>query len=100
MLVVEDDSRPSHITALRKARFVVGSGRRYTDTSLDAGAHWYGSATLSMKNSVLSGRSKPTRISPRVSSRLYACRCSAFDCGVAPSQFDPSLLAKIGSRPP
>ena len=37
--------------ALRKLTFDVGRGRRYSDASLVAGAHWYGSDTLAMTNS-------------------------------------------------
>ena len=41
----------------------------------------------------------PMRIRPFVSSRLYARRRSRNVDTSAPSQFDPSLVRKIGSRP-
>ena len=39
MLVVGDDSRPSHMTALRNPRLVDGSGRRYIDAEVSGAWH-------------------------------------------------------------
>ena len=68
IVVTGDDSRPSHIKALRNPRFVDGNGRLYNEASLVADRQWFGSLTLSMKNSAPGGRSRPTRMRPRVSS--------------------------------
>src|SRR5262245_10699542 len=99
MVDVADDSRPSHMTALRNARFALGSGRRYSEASLLAGPHANGSDTESIVNSAPARTSIPTRIRPRVSSMLYASRFWRKVFGAAPSQFEPSLLLKIGSVP-
>ena len=48
-------SRPSHITALRKPRFVVGSGRRYIDASVNGAPQSYGSSTSTIVNSAFAG---------------------------------------------
>ena len=39
------DARPSHITALRNFRLVVGSGRRYIDADVSGAPQRYGSST-------------------------------------------------------
>src|SRR5262245_64077382 len=99
MLVDGVDSRPSHMTALKKPRLVDGRGRRYIETVPAGAPHWYGSSTLSTTNSAPGGTSMATRISPRVRSMLYAAmRLPTVDTS-APSQFDPSLVRKIGSSP-
>ena len=46
IVVAGDDSRPSHMTALRKRRFVDGNGRRYIDAAVSGAPQWYGSSTL------------------------------------------------------
>ena len=61
---------PSHMTALRKRRFVDGKGRRYIDADVSGAWQWYGSSTFSMTNSAPIGTSTPTRIRPRLRSRL------------------------------
>ena len=87
------------MTALRKRRFVEGSGRRYIDAAVSGAPQRYGSSTLSMTNSAGEGTSMPTRISPLVSSRLYAARRLATLETSALPQFDPSFVRKTGSRP-
>ena len=52
-----------------------------------------------MTNSAPAFTSRPTRIRPRVNSKLYAERFCSSERGTTPSQFDPSLLEKIGSAP-
>src|SRR4030095_589161 len=99
MVVVGDDSRPSHMTALRKPRLVDGSGRRYIDAAVNDAPHPYGSSTLSMTDSASTGTSMPTRIRPRVRRRLYAVKRLPTVDTSAPSQLDPSLGRKIGSSP-
>ena len=75
IVLVDDDSRPSHMIALRKRTLDEGSGRRHSDASLVAGPHWLGSATRSMTNSAPAGALSPIRMRPRFRSRLYAA-CS------------------------
>jgi len=67
--VCGEDPRPSHITVLRNRKFVVGSGRRYTD-SVDVSLQPYGFSTLTTLNSAFSGTGLATRINPRKSRRL------------------------------
>src|SRR5262245_54743729 len=99
MVVDDEDSRPSHITALKNPRLVDGSGRRYIEAAVSGAAQRYGSSTDSMTNSAPSGTSMPTRISPRRSSRLNArARLSSVETS-APSQLEPSFARKIGSSP-
>ena len=92
-------SRPSHITALRKRRLVVGSTRRYTDAS--AGdplrAQPYGSWTAVMVYSAPAGTVSPTRMSPWFNSRLCPAAPSA---AVTDGQLAPSTGANRGSVPP
>src|SRR5436190_854159 len=62
-------SRPSHMTADRNLKLVVGNGRRNNDSS-DADANPYGSSTSTSSNSAWSETPMPTRINPFVSSML------------------------------
>jgi len=87
------------MTALRKRRFVDGSGRRYIDAAVNGAPQLYGSSTWSMTNSAPAGTSMPMRISPRLSNWLKAARRLPTVDTSAPSQFDPSFVRKIGSSP-
>jgi hypothetical protein len=99
IVVVGDDSRPSHITALRNRRFVAGSGRRYTESDVRGRLQSYGSSTSSIANSAPAGTSRPTLMRPRESRRLNARRRCCSVVMSASWQLDPSLLRKIGSSP-
>src|SRR5690242_19819133 len=99
MVVAADDSRPSHMTALRNRRFVEGSTRRYIDAAVSGAPHPYGSSTATITNSAPSGTSMPTRMRPLFSSiEKAALRFGSVETS-APAQLDPSFVLKIGSSP-
>ncbi len=93
-----NDSRPSHITAVRNRRFVAGGGRRKSESCV-ALAKPYGSSTFTSANSAPAGTGKPIRITPLLSNMLNACfrawtvETSAF------GEFEPSTVRKMGSSP-
>ncbi len=91
-------SRPSHITVLRNFRFVVGSGRRKSDSSA-ALAWWYGSSTAMSSKSAVAGTPMPTRMRPLASSMLYALRRAVRVETSAVGEFEPSFVLKIAPSP-
>src|SRR5688500_18906023 len=93
-----NDSRPSHMTVVRKRKLVVGSGRRNSDSSR-AVAKPYGSSTADNSNSAPAGIGSPTRMFPLLSTMLYALRRAARVETSALGEFAPSFNRKIGSRP-
>src|SRR5439155_17980772 len=84
-------SRPSHMSVLRKLRFVDGRGRRNSDRSL-ALACPYGSSTATSTNSAFAGIPMPTRIRPLDGSFLYAARRASTVETSASGEFEPSLV--------
>ena len=91
-------SRPSHMTVERNCRFVVGSGRRKSDSSA-ALAKPYGSSTATSSKSAVAGTPMPTRMRPLLSTMLYAARLASRVETSALGEFEPSLVLKIAPRP-
>jgi hypothetical protein len=91
-------SRPSHITVLKKRKFVEGSGRRKSDSS-SALANPYGSCTDSSSNSAPAGMPFPIRIRARSRRRLNALRRARSVETSAVGEVEPSTVRKSGSSP-
>src|SRR5262249_58226565 len=81
-----------------KWRLVVGSGRRNSDSWL-ALAKWYGSSTAISSNSALAGIGRPMRITPRLSSMLYATRRLASVDTSALGELEPSTVRNTALSP-
>ena len=98
IVVVGADSRPSHITALRKRRLVAGSGRRYMRCRRERRAACTDRRRCRRRTPRRRARRCRRESVPCVSSRLKAARFRPVETS-APSQLDPSLVRKIGSVP-
>src|SRR5262249_32152048 len=95
-----DDSRPSNMTVVRNLKFVAGSGRRYMEITC-VSLQPYGFWIRTTSKSRLAGISSAIRINPLVRRRLYAAeRPASVETSISRSQFEPSFVRKIGSRPP
>ena len=94
-------NRASHITWLRTATLVAGSGRRYTEYAVcpvDAfavAAHPYGSCATAIVNCTPAGSASAMRINPLFSIKLWP----ALSPVAAAGQFAPSTARNKGSLP-